>query len=164
MVALTLQAAAASLPKQPDHPHGEIRVTAQTQTTTDITEEAEQLPSRNANGQWLAGSSGNLNGRPKGKKNVITELKQDLEIALRENLTVSDVQDVVAAMLLKALEGNVGAAKLILDKVMSNAREAEDTQDSSGGLKIIIENANLDVLQNTQNVIDVKPTEVEPNE
>ena len=127
--------------------------------------EETRVIARDENGRWLKGESGNLNGRPKGRKNVITELKQDLEIALRENLTVSDVQDVVAAMLLKALEGNVGAAKLILDKVMSNAREAEDVQDTSGGLKIIIENATLTNLQDTRNVpIDVTPTEVTTHE
>ena len=138
-------------------------MTDQTPTTTDTP--TDSVPERAENGRWLKGSSGNLNGRPKGRKNVITELKQDLEIALRENLTVDEVQKVVAAMLVKALEGNVGAAKLILDKVMSNAREAEDVQDSSGGLKIIIENAQLDVLNGTtQNVIDVTPTEVETHE
>ena len=127
--------------------------------------EETRVIARDENGRWLKGESGNLNGRPKGRKNVITDLKPDLEIALRENLTVSDVQDVVAAMLLKALEGNVGAAKLILDKVMSNAREAEDVQDTSGGLKIIIENATLTNLQDTRNVpIDVTPTEVTTHE
>lgn len=138
-------------------------MTDQTATITDTTRESNpQSLVRDEQGRFVKGVSGNPNGRPKGKKNVITELKQDLEIAIRENLSVDDVQQVVAAMLLKALEGNVGAAKLILDKVMSNAREADDVQDSSGGLKIVIENATFDALQSTQtpNVIDVTPTEV----
>lgn len=132
--------------------------------TTPSTEESKQSPEtqdkpvvRAPDGQFLPGVSGNPNGRPKGKKNLITTLKQDLEIALREGLSVSDVQAVVKSMLAEALNGNVGAGKLILDKVMSNARIEEDEKDSSGGLRIIIENATLDVLQQNHNVIDVKP-------
>lgn len=119
---------------------------------------------RSEAGTFLPGTSGNLKGRPKGKKNEITELKQDLEIAIRKNLSNTDISAIVQSMLMKALEGNVGAAKLILDKVLSNAREAEDVQDTSGGLKIIIENATLDFLKDQPNVIDVTPTEVCTNE
>lgn len=135
----------------------------QTQTTT-ATQTTPPSPKRNGNGQWLAGSSGNPLGRPKGKKNEITDLKQDLEIALRQHMSADKIKTIIEAMYDKALEGNVGAAKLILDKVLSNARETEDTQESSGGLKIVIENAQLDVLQNTPNVIDVTPTEVDTHE
>lgn len=99
-------------------------------------------------------------GRPKGKKNQITNLKQDLEIAIRENMSPERVKAVVDAMFAAALEGNVGAGKLILDKVLSNAREAEDEKEANTGLKIIIERANLDILQHNSNVIDVTAEEV----
>ena len=130
-------------------------------TITASTDESSQLPAtRGKDGTFLPGISGNPKGRPKGKKNQITELKQDLEIALRENLSAEDVQNVVRAMLAAALEGNVGAGKLILDKVMSNAREAEDAQESGGGLKIVIENATLDVLQSNQTLIEGESEEI----
>ena len=132
--------------------------------TTTATQTTPPSPKRNGNGQWVAGSSGNPLGRPKGKKNEITDLKQDLEIALRQNMSADKIKTIIEAMYDKALEGNVGAAKLILDKVLSNARETEDNHESSGGLKIVIENAQLDVLQNTPNVIDVTPTEVDTHE
>lgn len=119
---------------------------------------------RDDKGRFPAGVSGNPNGRPKGRKNVITALKQDLEIALREGLTVDDVQAVVKSMLAEALNGNVGAGKLILDKVMSNAKEGEEEKETGGGLKIIIENATLEALHEPSNIIDVTPTEVNPNE
>lgn len=123
--------------------------------------ETPELPAtRGEDGKFLPGVSGNPRGRPKGKKNEITELKQDLEIAVRKNITSAKVKSIVEAMIDKALEGNVGAAKLVLDKVLSNARESEDIQDSSGGLKIIIENATLDVLQQNNRVIDVTAEEV----
>lgn len=136
-------------------------MTEATPTTTDTETDPQALQETRAkDGKFLPGVSGNPKGRPKGKKNQITELKQDMEIAIRENLSPDAIRAVVASMLAAALDGNVGAGKLILDKVMSNAREADDAQDSSGGLKIIIENATMDVLQNNQNVIDVKAEEI----
>jgi hypothetical protein len=115
---------------------------------------------RGEDGKFLPGVSGNPNGRPKGKKNEITELKQDLELAVRKNINSHQVQGIVSAMVEKAMDGNVGAAKLILDKVLTNARETEEIQDSGGGLKIIIENAQLDVLQQNHSVIDAIAEEV----
>lgn len=115
---------------------------------------------RDENGKFLKGVSGNPAGRPKGRKNVITTLKQDLEIAIRENLTVADVQNVVKSMLAEALNGNVGAGKLILDKVLSNAREADDEKEQGGGLKIVIEHANIDALQHTNHTIEAKAEEI----
>jgi len=126
------------------------------------TEESKKLPAtRDEKGRFVAGASGNPEGRPKGRKNLISMMKQDLEIAIRENLTEADVHNVVKSMLAEALKGNVGAGKLILDKVMSNAKEAEDEKDTSGGLKIVIENATLDILQENNRIIDVKAEEVE---
>lgn len=136
-------------------------MTEATPTTTDTETDPQALAETRAkDGKFLPGVSGNPKGRPKGKKNQITELKQDMEIAIRENLSPDAIKAVVASMLAAALDGNVGAGKLILDKVMSNARDADDAQDSSGGLKIIIENATMDVLQNNQNVIDVTAEEI----
>ena len=120
----------------------------------------QALENRNPDGTFVKGVSGNPNGRPKGKKNQITELKQDLEIAIRENMTPQRVAQVVNAMFQAAIEGNVGAGKLILDKCISNAKEAEEEKESSGGLRIIIENANLDVLQQNQNVIESTSEEI----
>jgi len=141
-------------------------------TTTDSTEESKALSetkakepvARGEDGKFLPGVSGNPKGRPKGKKNELTELKQDLEIAVRKNLSSQKVQKVVDAMFEKALEGNVGAAKLLLDKVITNARESEDAQDSGGGLRIVIENATLDVLQQNNRVIDATAEEIETHE
>lgn len=115
---------------------------------------------RDKGGRFVTGQSGNPNGRPKGKKNHITNLKQDLEIAVRENMSPERVKAVVDAMFAAALEGNVGAGKLILDKVLSNARDSEDEKESNTGLKIIIERANLDILQQTSNVIDSQAEEI----
>lgn len=120
----------------------------------------EKTSVRNPDGTFPKGVSGNPAGRPKGRKNQLTELKQDLEIAVRDAITPKEIKAVVHKMVQLALEGNVGAGKLILDKVLSNAKEGEDENETSGGLKIIIEHANLDVNHTQQNVIDVKAEEV----
>ena len=132
-------------------------------TTTSSEEESSQLPeTRDDKGRFVAGVSGNPKGRPKGKKNVITELKQDMEIALRENLSVEDIKGVIQSMLAEALNGNVGAGKLILDKVLSSAKESEDAKESGGGLKIVIEHANIDAFQKEgNNIIEAIAEEVQ---
>jgi hypothetical protein len=131
-----------------------MTVTDQKTTTTGLSPESSQsLETRDEKGRFVAGVSGNPNGRPKGRKNVITALKQDMEIALRENLSVEDIKGVIQSMLAEALNGNVGAGKLILDKVLSGAKTEEDVKETGGGLKIIIEHANIDSFQKDGNTI-----------
>ena len=136
-------------------------MTRQSMTTTDSTEESNQSPAtRDEKGRFVAGVSGNPNGRPKGKKNRITELKQDMEIALREHLSAEDIKGVIQSMLAEALNGNVGAGKLILDKVLSGAKVEEDAKEHGGGLKIVIEHANIDSFQKDSNIIEAIAEEV----
>lgn len=135
---------------------------SQSQTTTDISDsESKSVETRGEDGRFLPGVSGNPAGRPKGRKNLLTVLKQDLEIAIRKNLCQQDIQNVVNAMLQQALDGNVGAGKLILDKVLSNAKEGEDEKESGGALKVIIEHANFEAMQHSTNVIESKAEELQ---
>lgn len=95
---------------------------------------------RDNHGRFVKGVSGNPNGRPMGAKNKITVLKQDLELAIREGLRSGDIKKIVGAMIDEAQTGNVAAAKLILDKVMSNAKVEEDVDEKGKGIQITIEN------------------------
>ena len=116
---------------------------------------------RNPDGTFPKGVSGNPAGRP-SKKNQLTELKQDLEIAVRENVKPHQIHDIVQAMVQKALEGNVGAAKLILDKTVSNAKESEDVTVADSGIRIVIENATIAATREEAEerpIIDITPTE-----
>lgn len=118
---------------------------------------------RREDGTFLPGQSGNPNGRPKGKKNQITELKQDLEIAIRENVPAKRIQKIVEKMCELGEQGNVGAAKLILDKTLSNAKEVEDTKEAQGGFTFVVKNLTLAAPEQTAqagNIIDVTPKEV----
>lgn len=111
-------------------------------------------------GQWIAGQSGNPAGRPKNKKNELTELKQDLEIAVRKNVSAERVARIVSKMADMAENGDVKAAKLILDKFLSNPKDSEDVDMGTGGIVIRIENATFKAQNEESNVIDVTPTEV----
>jgi len=100
---------------------------------------------RNESGQFVKGESGNPKGRPRNVKNDITNLKQELELAVRRGVTTTDIQAIVKAMVEKAQDGSVQAAKLILDKTLSNAKEAEDLVEARGGIQVIVKNATLQV-------------------
>lgn len=115
---------------------------------------------RNDDGTFVKGVSGNPAGRPKGAKNHIIELKQALEVAVRQNMSSEDITAIVDSMVKKAKAGNVGAAKLILDKAVSNAKTEEDSAEAFGGFKVVIENATLQVSkpESDNDVIDVTPT------
>ena len=98
---------------------------------------------RSDDGRFVKGVSGNPVGRPEGKKNIITGLKQDLEIAVREHLSADTIKDIIDAMVTEALNGSVGAAKLLLDKAVSNAKDVDDVQREGGGFVIEIRNLTL---------------------
>jgi len=95
---------------------------------------------RDNQGRWPKGVSGNPKGRPLGAKNKITALKQDLELAIREGLQKNDINAIVVSMIAEAQNGNVAAAKLILDKVLSSAKVDEDVNESGNKIQITIEN------------------------
>jgi ribosomal protein S25 len=95
---------------------------------------------RSKSGQFIKGKSGNPHGRPKGSKNRIVEMKNSLEEAIREGLEPDQMKAIVQSMVAEAMNGNVSAGKLILDKVMSNAKANEDDQDEAQEIVIKIEN------------------------
>lgn len=105
-------------------------------------------------GKWVKGQSGNPSGRPKGSKSELVELKQDLEIAVRRSLPADRIIKIVAKMADLAELGDVKAAKLLLDKFVSNATSAEEVAGDSGGIVIRIENATFANKPNHSNVID----------
>lgn len=119
---------------------------------------------RNSDGTFPKGVSGNPAGRPPSKKNKITELKQDLEIAVRENVKPSDIRDIVQKMIQVALGGgknSVQAAKLILDKTVSNVTDGDDIKSDTGSIRIVIENVTAGRPVINQAVEEAEFTEVD---
>jgi hypothetical protein len=100
------------------------------------TEEVIESP----DGRFQPGQSGNPKGRPKGSKNRVTELKIEMELALREGLNPEVLKAVLASMVVEAINGNVSAAKLIMDKVMENAKSTDDSGETNPEIVININN------------------------
>ena len=98
---------------------------------------------RTPTGQFPVGVSGNPAGRPKGSKNRIVQLRQDLEVALREHVRVDEVTRIIDVMVAQAISGDVSAAKMILDKVLPNARDADEESGQAPTIKVVIENATF---------------------
>lgn len=95
---------------------------------------------RDLGGRFVKGQSGNPNGRPLGAKSRITKLKLSMEEALRQGLDPKDFKDIIRSMIEEAKGGNVQAAKLILDKVMPNARSEDESTEGDNRIVIKIEN------------------------
>ena len=116
---------------------------------------------RNEDGTFKKGVSGNPAGRPKGRKNQLTVLKQDLEIAVREHVKPRQIKSIMDKMVELALEGNIGAAKIILDKTVTNARDSEDTQEGNSGWTFVVKNVTVqkEAPSDEGEIIDVTPTE-----
>ena len=80
---------------------------------------------RTKNGQFMVGTSGNPEGRPKGSKNVITVQKLLVEEAFREE-SGEDIKAVLALVVKQAKKGDKASQKLIWDASMSKQTLAED--------------------------------------
>lgn len=68
--------------------------------------------------QWKPGQSGNPLGRPKGSKNRITLLRQELELQLREQ-AAPNIGAVLQKAIDMALEGDRAMIKLLLEAHLS---------------------------------------------
>src|SRR6185312_2244606 len=88
---------------------------------------------------WKPGQSGNPAGRPKGTKNKITVLKQELELALRERSAPRIVEVLDKAFEL-ALEGDRQMIKLLLELHMSRQVHQEDETGGKSQVAVVIQN------------------------
>jgi Family of unknown function (DUF5681) len=69
-------------------------------------------------GRWKAGESGNPNGRPIGAGKV-AQIRAAIE---------SHVPELLDALVKKAIDGDVGAARLLLERTIAPLRAVEPTQ------------------------------------
>lgn len=110
-------------------------------------------------GMWLPGQSGNPAGRPKGSKGKLAELKRELEVAVRDNLNPKVVRGILQRMAEMALAGDVKAAKLILDKLLTNASEGEEESKGTGTFVFQVKNLTL---KHEQPAVDAEFTVISP--
>lgn len=97
-------------------------------------EKTEGTLVRTADGQYIAGVSGNPAGRPKGSKNRVTLLKLSAEEAFRDR-NQNAIDAVLDEILHAALDGDKAARKMVWDACMSKAQVAEDK--AAGGKQSI---------------------------
>lgn len=137
-------------------------------TDETATGDAPALPVPSVSGRWVKGQSGNPKGRPpadpdKIGTHALTHLKNKLEYAVRESVDPERIKRIVVKMCQLAEDGNVRAAKLILDKVVSNASgpTQEEPGDQSRTVVFQIENATFAAIQkNAAPVSDAVEVEV----
>ena len=116
-------------------------------------------------GQLLPGAKLNPNGRGEGNRALITRQKQDLEIALRAYPALSDhLTAVLQRVVLQAKGGCRQSQKVLMDKFLSNAKEADPRDgDTDKEFRLVIVNLTQDDIesgQGSKKVIDVTPEEV----
>lgn len=110
------------------------------------------LPERSETGQFVKGQSGNPNGRPKGRKNEITLLRESLELALREQ-GAPHMGEVLNTAIALAKEGDRTMIKLLLELHMSKT-----APEGGGGQEKVTINISGPT-EDAREVIDVTPNE-----
>lgn len=100
--------------------------------TDDRSLQSLSSANRTADGKFLPGKSGNPAGLPKGTKQKNRELKDRIELALRQEFRVSDLKRVWRAVVENAVGGSVGAQKLVLEYTMSKVSDVMKEEEDKG--------------------------------
>ena len=86
----------------------------------------------------------NLKGRPKGVKNKTTLFKEAIRDGFEERL-LKDGMKVVDAVVAKAVDGDMTAAKLLLDRILPTSKAIDlNDLEKSKGLSISINVGNME--------------------
>lgn len=126
----------------------------------------DSLPTPSGDGRFVKGQSGNPQGRPPNTKNKLATLRKELELAVIEHVGIEKVKRIINKVVERAEAGDMRAAKLILDKVVSNAGPGDETAENGRTVVFRIENATFaaqhQIEQQKPNSIDVQVTDVTP--
>ena len=115
--------------------------------------------------RFKKGQSGNPKGRPKGTKNLKTDLQEELEemVLVREGnreTQISKQRAMVKSLMAKAVKGDTRAANLLLQRIerLLEANVAAETEDLSADDHTIIEAFEARVLRRAQKAAAEGPT------
>jgi hypothetical protein len=101
---------------------------------------------RDDKGRFVKGQSGNPLGRKKGSRNHIVALRENTEMALREYMSTPEnakkALKAMDALFEQAAAGEVGAIKLLLDKILPNVRAGADEGEGEKQRPVAIQIVN----------------------
>lgn len=97
-------------------------------------------PTTAISGPYKKGQSGNLKGRPKGAKSKKT-LLQEVLINDAQDIMVKHFPKIVEAVVERAKQGDMVAARMVMDRLIPAKKAVEVTGKGGGdfGIKIIVE-------------------------
>jgi len=99
-----------------------------------------------SNGRDHQGRFGPGNQASKGRSNPHAKRVAELRSAFLEAVTPDDIREVVAALKAQALEGNVQAARVLLDRVLGPP-EAVDVEQRLSEVEALLEGVKGSVMQ-----------------
>lgn len=103
------------------------------------------------------GKSGNPNGRPVGRKSKSVIIRDQLINALEK-----DAVEVVKAIVKKALDGDMQAAKIIMDRLIPQQKAIQPGEEGMRQPVVNIVIGNVD--ENKNKVFDVTPIKITSEE
>jgi len=106
----------------------------------------------------------NLSGRPKGVRNKSTLVKEALRGQF-EDLLHTEGEKVFMAVVEKAKDGDMTAAKLLLDRILpvTKAVDINAGEVAKGGITINIESLSANISEPDSQPIDITDAEYEEN-
>jgi hypothetical protein len=103
--------------------------------------------------QFKKGLSGNPGGRPKGSKNKSTILREAME-SKTDRMLSREVPKVLKVVIAAAIDGDMTAAKMILDRAVPVIKAGDGVDPGlQGGINITITNLTADSTK-TETVIE----------
>lgn len=102
--------------------------------------------------KFQKGKSGNPAGRPKGRQGKATELAKKFQGALE-----NDAMEVIQAILNKAKDGDMTAAKMVLDRLIPPKKAIDPNAAKTDHGPIVIQIGNLEAKQ-VKPALEVTPT------
>ena len=120
--------------------------------SSGLPEQVTVSSSRNSKGQFAKGTSGNPLGRPKGSRNAITLLKQEIEHSLREQ-AAPNMGAVLDKALELALDGNITMLKFLLETHLSKTG-VDKAEEQHNDITFVLGTTKG---QGSNKIIDVTP-------
>lgn len=121
-------------------------------------EETGKLPegTRDSNGKFVKGSSGNLAGRSKGIRNKITFERLALEDTLREVLAKHSPKLLEKAILM-GLNGNDRIMRALLDKLLATPKHDDPGEARDNKIEVVIQSLSTKVEGGNSPKITITP-------